>query len=299
MLCALDGRLYPLRDDAGAAARPEAAALARRYARQGAASLDDLRGSFALALWDGGKGAGLVQPDTLATTPLYLWRGAGALAFATELPALLEILPATPGPDPVGFLNWLGDGMVPVDRTLYEGISRLPPGYRLEFADGRFAAVRHWRARYTGTHGGSRQELAEGLREQLGRAVGRRVGGRASGTILSGGLDSSIVTAVADEVKPAGSELRTYSAVFPGTEYDEAWKVRRLGRRLGIEPGTFELAPRGSLWLNSNTCGVGRNRSAATGRSSTRRWSRWRPPTGSRWCWTGRPGMSCSAAPPG
>ena len=140
MLCALDGRLYPLRDDAGAAARPEAAALARRYARQGAASLDDLRGSFALALWDGGKGAGLVQPDTLATTPLYLWRGAGALAFATELPALLEILPATPGPDPVGFLNWLGDGMVPVDRTLYEGISRLPPGYRLEFADGRFAA---------------------------------------------------------------------------------------------------------------------------------------------------------------
>ena len=51
-------------------------------------------------------------------------------------------------------------------------------------------------------------------------------------------------------MKPAGSELRTYSAVFPGTEYDEAWKVRRLGRRLGIEPGTFELAPRGSLWLN-------------------------------------------------
>jgi asparagine synthase (glutamine-hydrolysing) len=70
--------------------------------------------------------------------------------------------------------------------------------------------------------------------------------------VLSGGLDSSIVTAVATRVKRPGSSLGTYSAVFPGADHDEAWKVRSLTGALGIEPGLFEVEPQGSMWLNLN-----------------------------------------------
>jgi asparagine synthase (glutamine-hydrolysing) len=96
---------------------------------------------------------------------------------------------------------------------------------------------------------GTRDELAEGLRAEIERAVGRRLSPRLSGVVLSGGLDSSIVTAIASRQREPGTQLRTYSAVFPGEPFDEGWKVRRLTESLGIEAATLRVDPQGALWL--------------------------------------------------
>jgi asparagine synthase (glutamine-hydrolysing) len=252
--CTFDGRLYE-RSDLARQLELEAASdaelVARGYRRYGEELLTKLRGRFAFVIWDEARQRGLLSCDLLATQPLFMWSGVGYLAFGGELPDLLSLLPSTPGPDSEGFVSWLGGSTVPVDRTLYEGVSRLPPGHCVELAR-EARAHAYWQPRYSRTLGGSREELAEGLLDEVERAVARRLSSRSSGMVLSGGLDSSIVTAVADRVKPPRSRLHTYSAVFPGAEYDEAWKVRSLTGALGIEPHLFELEPQGSLWLNLN-----------------------------------------------
>ena len=251
--CGLEGRLHDrdllvrtLGPPAGEG-QGDAELVARAYRAAGAAALRALRGRFAAALWDGQRREGLLSCDLLATQSLFYWRGPGYLAFAGELPDLLAILPSRPGPDADAFLSWLGGWSVPEDRTLFEGVGRLAPGELIELS-GEPRLRTHWRPEYTGVAEGTRSELAEGLREQLERAVARRLSPRSSGVVLSGGLDSSIVTAVAAEVRRPGSRLDTYSSAFPGAEYDESWKVRSLTESLGIEPRLFELEPRGGLW---------------------------------------------------
>ena len=96
---------------------------------------------------------------------------------------------------------------------------------------------------------GSRRELAEGLRDELERSTGRRLTERATGVVLSGGLDSSIVTTFAARTRPPAARLRTYSAVFPGSDHDESPKILELTASLGLEPATFQLQPQGTLRL--------------------------------------------------
>ena len=172
------------------------------------------------------------------------------LHLPASLPDLLSMLPSRPGPDPVGFVGWLGGWYIPADRTLFEGVLRLPPGELLELT-GDAQTRTYWRPQYKGSMRGSREEFAEGLREAVGRSIRNRLSnGAPSGVVLSGGVDSSVVTAIGSRVKPPGARLETYSAVFPGAEYDEGWKVRSLTEKVGIEPNCFEVEPQGSLWLN-------------------------------------------------
>jgi asparagine synthase (glutamine-hydrolysing) len=249
-----DGYLYDrakLARELGVDAASDAELVARGYERYGEKLLTSLRGRFTLALWDGASQRGLLCSDLLSSRPLFLWRGVGYLAFAGELRDLLSMLPSRPGPDSVGFLSWLGGWNIPIDRTLYEGISRLSPGHLVELGgDGRTRP--YWQPRYAGTMRGSREELAEGLRGELKKAIAKRLSPKASGVVLSGGLDSSIVTAVASEVRPPHSQLRTYSTVFPGAEYDESWKIKSLTSALGVEADLLQLEPQGGLWLGLN-----------------------------------------------
>jgi asparagine synthase (glutamine-hydrolysing) len=70
------------------------------------------------------------------------------------------------------------------------------------------------------------------------------------GVVLSGGLDSSIVTAAASRVRSPDSILATYSGVFPGQPtIDEGWKIHSLTSSLGVQAEAFEPEPQGSLWL--------------------------------------------------
>jgi asparagine synthase (glutamine-hydrolysing) len=177
-------------------------------------------------------------------------RGVGWLAFASELRDLLELLPSRPGPDPVAFAKWLGGGECGSGATHFEGVERLRSGRLVPLGRGSAEPRPYWTPRYTGTRKGSREELVEGLRAELERAVRRRVVGESPGVVLSGGLDSSIVTAVASQVKSPEAQVHTYSTVFPDhPELDESWKVSSLTGALGIEPGMYALEPHGALWL--------------------------------------------------
>jgi asparagine synthase (glutamine-hydrolysing) len=257
--CAIEGELRRPAGDPRAGGSAQAGSVARAPAddaravaaayRDGPEGLAALRGSFAAVLWDEVRDEFVLTGDPLATRPLYVCDHSSGVFFATEIAELIELLPNRPAPDAHAFVMWLGGGHVPDQRTLYEGIVRLGPGVLLR---GRAGALRRevfWQPRYRGTNAAPRAELAEGLRQALEQSTWSRMRPGVNGVVLSGGVDSSIVTAVASCRRSSDVSLRSYSAVFPGFEFDESDKIASLTRQLGIPARTFRPAPQGALWL--------------------------------------------------
>ena len=252
ILCVMDGHLYePIgpAPEAPTSASSDAESLARAYGRHQVGFLSATRGRYAAALWDDAANRGLLACDILATRPVFFSRRGGALLFAGEVDEVLSLATSRPGPDRVAFVDWLADGTCPEGRTLYEGVARLGPGELIELAPGSPAPRRYWRPRFQDTMKAESDELTDGLRARLRQSIKGRLSAGISAVILSGGLDSSIVTAVAQRELAPGASLRTYSGVFPGMEFDESAKIRQLTEVLGVDASTLQIEPQGTLWL--------------------------------------------------
>jgi asparagine synthase (glutamine-hydrolysing) len=219
--CLLDGEIYNLEHIAKLAQVPSTvgpeAVLARAYGRLGEQLLTSLRGEFALLIWDARSRAGLLARDHLGSGNIFVYPTAGALFFASELRHLLDALPRTPGPYRPAVGQWLAEGRVPDERTLYEGVASTPPASLIRMLDGRWETVRYWTPRYIEPCPLDRDQAADELRGALIATVGRRLRGRRrAGILVSGGLDSGTVLAAATRAAQSSRpSLRTYSAVFP------------------------------------------------------------------------------------
>jgi asparagine synthase (glutamine-hydrolysing) len=248
--CAWTGRISGLGRLAEAAGiAPTARAeeiLAAGYRRLGTAMLHRLRGAFLLLVWDREAERGLIGTDLLGQCALF-WRETGdGAVFASELGHLLPVLDSRPPPDDLSVIHMLTRPGPPRGRTPYAGVRRLETGSCVEL-DGRgWRVTRHWQPRYEGSLRGSREELAAALRDEIGAAVGRSLeGGGRAGVFLSGGIDSSITTAVASGL---GADLRAYSAVFPDhPELDESDYIDSVVEESSIGSRRFAIDARGSL----------------------------------------------------
>ena len=182
-------------------------------------------------------GRGWWHATSSAPADIFVHTGTGRLIFASELRNLLDALPSTPGPDREALVHWLAAGAVPPDRSLYEGVVPLPPASMLRLGSGRWDVARYWAPRYVEPQQLGEDEAADELRTAVFGAVDRRLRGRSSvGVLVSGGLDSGSVLAVANRVAVArGTSLRAYSAVFPGhASMDESRLVRLQVERHGV-----------------------------------------------------------------
>jgi asparagine synthase (glutamine-hydrolysing) len=239
--CVLDGHVYNLEevaDEAGVACGgPPEAVLGALYARLGNQLLHRLRGDFSLVLWLSETEPTLVARDQLGGRPLVFHRAGSRIAFASETRELLRLLPSRPSPDPVAMAHWLAISGPPGDRTLYEGVRRLEAGHFARLADGAFEPLRYWFPERVRPLAAGPDEAAAKLRSALARAVARRCRpDEVSGVMLSGGLDSSTVAAVAARL--LGGErapVAGYSAVFPGhPEVDESRYIDPLTEELDL-----------------------------------------------------------------
>jgi asparagine synthase (glutamine-hydrolysing) len=253
-VCLLDGRLYDLdrlARDLGAppTAEPEDL-LGRAYARWDEAMLDRLRGQFVAVIWDRERHRGLVARDQLGARPLFWHAASGRLRFASEIGPLLRLIPRRPGPDRTAVVQWLAGWRVEEDRTLHEGIRRLGAGHYLRLAGDGWTERRYWAPRYRGAPPRPRAEIVDQVRSGIERSIRRRVSGNAvHAVMLSGGLDSSSVAAVAArEVDVGTGSLLGYSAVFPDhPSADESAIIDRFTESIGL-PGV-QMAARGGSAL--------------------------------------------------
>jgi asparagine synthase (glutamine-hydrolysing) len=254
VVCLLDGRIHELevlRQELGVLEDDPESVLAAGYGRWGDDLLGRLRGSFVVVLWDRVARRGIIGRDQLGARSLFLHHAGGRLLLASELRDLLRLAPSRPGPDRLALLEWLVRSRVPAGSTLYEGVRSLRPAHFLRLETGGGKAVCYWAPRYRPRTSLSRTDAAEELRSRLSQAVGRHFAadGPGTGLLLSGGIDSSSIAALARSSGAAnGNSLRTYSAVFPEIDaVDETAQIDTLTGALGLDG--VRMAPRGGSAL--------------------------------------------------
>jgi asparagine synthase (glutamine-hydrolysing) len=254
ILCLLEGGLYNGAELAGRLGLPGglggAALVARAWSRLGAGLWPLLRGDFVIVVWDRVAGAGAVVRDQLGGRALFAHRSGGVLAFASELPHLVAMLPRRPVPDEIAAAHWLMPAVVPENRTLFAGIEEVPPATCIALGDDGARAERYWAPSFRQQKGLSAAEASAQARELLERAVARRAGeGDSAAILLSGGIDSAAVAGVSSPCLEAQRRPdRAYSAVFPRfPEIDEGPLIATVAAHDRLRATAIEIEPGGLL----------------------------------------------------
>lgn len=205
------------------------------YDEMGPACLSELNGDFAIALWDGRRRRLLLARDRMGVRPLFHAERGGTLFFASEIKALLAVPGIDAELDPIA-LDQIFTLWTPITpRTAFRGVSELPPGHLMLIEDGRVSVRAWWRQTFPdGAGSPARPDATEELRALLDDATRIRL--RADvpvGSYLSGGLDSSLISALA--VQAAPGRLRTFSVNFDTEEHDESHWQAMMAARLGTD----------------------------------------------------------------
>jgi asparagine synthase (glutamine-hydrolysing) len=209
----------------------------RLYELRGAAALDELNGMFAFVVLDRRRGVLFGARDRFGIKPLYVARPGGGLAVASELRTLLHVPGVGRTVDRQSLFHFLSLRFVPGERSILEGVERLPPGHFFTYDLGRreLAIERWYRLPFRPEHGVSREEWTRRIREELRASVDRwSLSDVPVACSLSGGLDSSAVVGLLAET--GRSDLRTYSLGFSSPEdtgLDELPLARALAARYG------------------------------------------------------------------
>lgn len=222
---------------------------AQAHARYGASAGERLRGAFVMVASTGE--VAYVSSDALGSRPLVYASASGGVVFAEHERDLLELLARAPAPSRLAVTQWLENGCTPAGLTLYEGIHRVPAGHRLVLSARRVAVERYWRPNYEGVVTGSREALADRLREAAFAAV-RRARGRSSRVAvrLSGGLDSACVAAGLANGRPTspGGAL-ALAAIFPEhPATDECELIQATARHTELALELIAIDDRASLF---------------------------------------------------
>jgi asparagine synthase (glutamine-hydrolysing) len=213
--------------------RTDSEVILAAYREWGASCLERLDGMFAFAIYDTLEKTLLLARDRAGEKPLFYWHRGHQIAFGSELKALLRHPDVPRQLDPDAFEHYLTYGYVPGRLCILQGFNKLRPGHGLTFdlATGHLETWQYWSLPSTHLPSPkSEEELVDELHGLLrGSMRERLVADVPLGVLLSGGLDSSLVTAVAAEVSP--SPLRTFTVTFPGEgRYDESPHARLIAR---------------------------------------------------------------------
>ncbi|MGH2582414.1 MAG: asparagine synthase (glutamine-hydrolyzing) [Anaerolineales bacterium] len=210
------------------------------YEDEGDACVQRLRGMFAFALWDEKKQRLLLVRDRLGKKPLFYTVQDGTLYFASELSALLSVLPQKPEINLEAIDLYLSLQYVPDPLTAYQGVYKLPPAHRLVWQDGSLDVNRYWDYEYQPKWQASEDELAEELRVRLREVVKMRLLSEVPlGAHLSGGIDSSIVVALMSEF--ASGPVKTFSAGFEEEHFTELPYARAVAEQYATDHHEFTL----------------------------------------------------------
>ncbi|MDA8192459.1 MAG: asparagine synthase (glutamine-hydrolyzing) [Thermaerobacter sp.] len=197
--------------------RSDTEVLLKSYIEWGSACVDHLNGIFAFAIWNDRDHTLFAARDRLGVKPLFYARRPNALFFGSELKALLAhpLIEPVIGSDGLAEIFALGPARTP-GHGIYQGIEELPPGHWLQYRRDGLAIHRYWQLG-SHEHPDNLERTAQTVRDLLQDAVTRQlVADVPVVTLLSGGLDSSAVSAVAAQAmgRQGTGPLHTFSVDF-------------------------------------------------------------------------------------
>ena len=221
------------------------------YEELGPQFVQELRGMFALAIYDTQRRRLILVRDRFGIKPLFYASGKDRFVFASEIGALKDLPNVDIGLDRQALYDFTALSYIPAPETFYSGIRALEPGQMLDVvldSGGISCSSRRYHSwkiapdpDMTLNHATDRAE------ELITIAVQRQLESDVSlGALLSGGIDSSLVSAAA-QVASHG-ELRTFNVRFSDKQYDETWAAVAVARHIGSRHQTLSLGESGGTW---------------------------------------------------
>ena len=209
--------------------------LPHLYEEYGRGMVEHLNGMFAFALWDARRRRLLIARDRFGEKPLYWGVFDGALLFASEPKVLLAHPAVRPSLNLEALRQYLSFDYVPAPLSIYQGIQKLTAAHTLTLSDGRIEIEPYWRLSYRKQEPvPTEDEAAANLRELLADSVRMRlVSDVPLGVLLSGGVDSSTVAAMA--VRASSEAVKTFSISFAESSFDESAYARAVAKFLGTD----------------------------------------------------------------
>lgn len=213
-------------------------------------------GMFAIALWDRAERALYLARDRIGEKPLYYgWQG-DTFLFGSELKALKAHPSFNASIDRGALMLLLRHNYVPAPYSIYQGIQKLPPGTWLRIGPGRqeIKPVAYWSLAEVAERGmtnpfqGSEAEALDELERILGNAVrSQMVADVPLGSLLSGGIDSTAITALMQA--QSSQPVRTFTIGFGEREWDEATHARAVAAHLGTDHSELRVSAADALAL--------------------------------------------------
>jgi len=207
-------------------------------------TLAKMNGMFAFALWDTQKCELIMARDRAGKKPLYYAHlSDGSLLFASEIKALLASgLIDRDDLDETALDEVWGLGYSPGERTVYRQIRKLLPAHYLVWKNGQISIKEYWDCPFglNVFHDRPENDLADELEALLIDAIRMRlIADVPVGLFLSGGVDSSLVAALAGRV--TGRRIHSYTIGFPHEGFDESTYAAAIAKKLGLENHKLEV----------------------------------------------------------
>jgi asparagine synthase (glutamine-hydrolysing) len=223
------------------ASATDVAVIPGLYLELGDSFVERLSGAFAIAVWDPREGRLVLARDRAGERPLFYYRQNGVVRFATEISALAvdPVLKLTPDRDALG--RYIRFGYFTAPETPFAQVYKVAPGEVVVIDRDRMTRRRYWRwAIATVT---KQPPSAAAFDDVLREAVRRQSDAEVEcGVFLSGGLDSSLVAAVAKNLAPR-RDLRAYTLRFAETSYDEGEVAGQVAQHLGLPWTSVPVTP--------------------------------------------------------
>jgi asparagine synthase (glutamine-hydrolysing) len=212
--------------------------ILRLYEESGEECVRHLNGQWAFAIWDSRRERLFLSRDRLGVRPLFYTVAGQAVAFGSEMKSIFALPHVSREIDPVALDQIFTFWVTLPPRTTFKGVRELPPGHSMTVQQGRITVARHWTLDYDA--GG--EDVADGARTEDEYAAkllellvdATRIRLRSDvpvGAYLSGGLDSTLVTALIRRF--TGASLKTFSIGFDDPEFDESRYQNEAVRFLG------------------------------------------------------------------
>lgn len=222
------------------------------FEKWGPEFVNRLNGMFAIAIYQKSEDKLYLFRDRLGIKPLFYYLNQGQLAFASELKALnkLSWFRQNRKIEPQSVAQFLHLGYIPAPNTIYKDTFKFPQGSYAIFDGKQLTFTPYWDARdkITVTTQSNFKQAKETLNDLLTSSVKYRlIADVPYGTFLSGGVDSSLVTAVAQSI--SSQPLKTFSIGFAHEKFNESDYARKVAGYLGTDHTAFILTEKEAIDL--------------------------------------------------
>lgn len=219
--------------------------LLAAYLKWGIDCVKRFNGMFAAALYDRESGGIFLIRDRIGKKPLYYWKQGEELVFASELKPIMKYPGFSKKIHREVLSRYLFQQYINAPDSIFENVYKLEPGAVLRFYRGQVTTWKYWDIKQVYREQmknplKSYEEAKEGLKECLKKSVrARMIADVPLGSFLSGGYDSSLVTAVAQEY--SDTPIKTFSIGFHEEKYNEAKYAKAVAEHLGTNHTEFYI----------------------------------------------------------